>query len=151
MTKTLTTEIEIDAPRARVWHILTDLAAFPEWNPFIITAVRRIETGDRLMLRMQNVGGRARTLRPAVIEVCAGERLRWRGRLWVPGLLDVEHTFELAGRPGEGTLLVQREDFRGALVALVARTLDRGTLPAFAAMNEALKRRAEEPVGSPRG
>jgi hypothetical protein len=57
----------------------------------------------------------------------------------------------LADRPGGGTLLVQKEDFRGALVPLVARTLDRGTLPAFVAMNEALKQRAEEPVGSPRG
>jgi hypothetical protein len=151
MTKTLATEITIDAPRARVWQILTDLPAFPEWNPFIVAADGRVETGERLTLRMQNVGAGVRTLRPAVIEVRDSERLRWRGRLWVPGLLDVEHTFELADRPAGGTLLVQKEDFRGALVPVVARTLDRGTLPAFVAMNEALKQRAEEPVGSPRG
>jgi hypothetical protein len=36
-------------------------------------------------------------------------------------------------------------------VPLVARTLDRGTLPAFVLMNEALKRRAEQPVSTPRG
>jgi hypothetical protein len=151
MTKTLATEIEIRAPRARVWQILTDLPAFPEWNPFIVAATGRVHTGDRLTLRMQNTGGAVRTLRPTVTEVREGERLRWRGRLGVPGLLDVEHTFELADRPGGGTRLVQEEDFRGVLVPLVARTLDRGTLPAFVAMNEALKRRAEEPVGSPRG
>ena len=52
----------------------------------------------------------------------------------------------LTDRPEKGTRLVQQEHFRGILVPLVARTLDRGTLPAFVGMNEALKRRAEESV-----
>jgi hypothetical protein len=37
------------------------------------------------------------------------------------------------------------------LVPFLARALDRGTLPAFHAMNEALKRRAEEPATSSAG
>ncbi len=31
----LQTEIEINAGSDRVWAILTDFAAYPEWNPFI--------------------------------------------------------------------------------------------------------------------
>jgi hypothetical protein len=146
MTKTLATEIDIAAPRQRVWQVLADLSAYREWNPFIVEATGHVEQGGRLTLRMQNVGGRVMTLRPTVTEVREGELLRWLGRLWIPGLLDVEHTFALEDRAGSGTRLVQKEDFRGVLVPLVARTLDRGTLPAFVRMNEALKRRAEQSV-----
>jgi hypothetical protein len=151
VTKTLVSEIDIDATPQRVWQVLSDLAAYREWNPFIVEAAGQAETGDRLTLRMQSVGGKARTLRPTVIEVREGESLRWLGRLGVPGLLDAEHSFVIEGRHGSDTRLVQEERFRGVLVPFVARSLDRGTLPAFIRMNEALKRRAEQSVSSQRG
>jgi hypothetical protein len=151
MTKTLTTEIDIDTTPQHVWQILSDLTAYREWNPFIVQATGRAAIGDRLSLRMQPVGGRAMTLRPTVTEVREGELLRWVGRLGVRGIMDVEHSFVLEPRRNGGTRLVQREDFRGMLVPFVTRTLERGTLPAFVRMNEALKRRAEESMSSRRG
>jgi hypothetical protein len=150
MVKTLVTTIDIAAPPQRVWQVLSDLAGYPEWNPFIVAASGRLAAGERLILRMRPVDGGERTLRPTVAEVRTGALLRWRGRLGAPGLLDVDHRFLLEAVPG-GTRLVQEEDFGGLLVPFVARTLDRGTLPAFVLMNEALKRRAEQPVSSPRG
>ena len=128
-----------------MWDVLTDLAAYQEWNPFIVRAEGVVGPGRRLTLRMQPVGGRAMTLRPRLVEVAAGRELRWRGRLGLPGLMDAEHTFELQRQPG-GTRLVQSETFRGILVPFVAASLDRSTLPAFEAMNEALKSRAEDPA-----
>src|SRR4051812_20565958 len=100
MVKTLVTEIDIDATRQQVWRILVDLPAYREWNPFIVEAAGRAQQGEELTLRMQNVGGRLMTLRPTVADVREGELLQWRGRLWMPGLLDVEHSFQLSDRPG---------------------------------------------------
>jgi hypothetical protein len=152
MVKALVTEIDIDAPRQRVWQILVELPAYQEWNPFIVeVAAGRAQVGDRLTLRMKNVGGRVTTTRPTVVEAHEGELLRWQGRLRFPGIFDVVHSFALEDRAGNGTRLVQKEDFRGVLVPLVARTLDRGTLPAFVLMNQALKRRAEESVDRSHG
>jgi hypothetical protein len=100
---------------------------------------------------MRPVGGRASTLRPTVVEAQRGELLRWRGRVAIPGLLEADHSFVLEATSDSRTRLVQREHFRGLLVPFLSGALDRGTLPAFALMNEALKRRAEQPVGTPHG
>lgn len=150
MAKQLLTYVDIDAPPERVWRVLTDLAAFSTWNPFITRAKGVVEPGRRLTLTMQPVGGRAMTLRPRLIEVDAPRQLRWRGTFGIPGLMDAEHTFTLEPR-GVGTRVIQRESFRGILVPFLAASLDRNTLPAFVAMNEALRRRAEHIASDARG
>jgi uncharacterized protein YndB with AHSA1/START domain len=33
VTKTLETHIEIEAPKEKVWGLLTDFPAYPQWNP----------------------------------------------------------------------------------------------------------------------
>lgn len=148
MTKQLQSSIDIDATPSRVWAVLADFAAYPDWNPFIVSASGAPEVGKRLTLRMQPTRGRGVTLRPTVLEAEAGRALRWLGRLGVRGLFDAEHRFTLEEREDGRTRLSQTEDFSGALVPLMSRSLDRGTLPAFQAMNEALKARAEAPAGA---
>jgi hypothetical protein len=64
----------------------------------------------------------------------------------VRGLLDAEHEFRLVPLDGGRTRLHHDERFHGLLVPLVTRSLRRQTLPAFEAMNEALKHRAEHAV-----
>ena len=133
-----------------MWQLLVDLGAYREWNPFIVTADGTVEEGGRLTLRMQPVGARGITLRPTVLEATPGRRLRWLGRLGMPGIFDAEHDFTLEPRADGGTRLTQSERFRGLLVPFMAASLDRHTLPAFVAMNAALKLRAEQAV-VPRG
>jgi hypothetical protein len=90
------------------------------------------------------VGGSAVTLRPTVVEVVDGQRLRWQGSLGLPLLFDADHLFTVAPRGAAGSQLVQQEQFSGLLVPFFRGSLDRGTLPAFQAMNTALKDRAEK-------
>jgi hypothetical protein len=143
MAKQLRSEIDIDATAERVWQILTDFDAYPDWNPFLVRASGRPRQGERLNLRMQPVGGRAMTFRPTVIEASPGRRLRWLGRLLAPGIFDGEHSFTIEA-VGEGKVrMIQEEQFRGILVPLLWRSLQRRTLPAFEQMNLALKQRAE--------
>jgi hypothetical protein len=146
MRKQLVSSIDIEAPAEQVWEILVDFAAFPSWNPFIVQAKGRAEVGRQLTLRMQPVGGSAVTLRPTIVEVIEGHRLRWLGRLGIRRLFDAEHLFIVEPRGASGTRLVQQEEFSGLLVRLFQRSLDRGTLPAFHAMNMALKDRAERAI-----
>jgi len=144
MSKELVSSIDINASAQQVWEILVDFAAYASWNPFIVDAEGDAEVGSALLLRMQPSDGAAVTLRPTVVEVVDGRRLRWLGRWGMRGLFDAEHLFIVEPRGASGTRLVQQEHFSGLLVPLFRRSLDRGTLPAFKAMNEALKQRAEK-------
>lgn len=143
MAYDLHTEIEIDAPPARVWEVLTDLADYPAWNPFITSSAGTVAVGERLVNRLEPPGGKPLTFKPTVTEVEEGKALEWLGRLGVPGLFDGRHRFELAPH-GAGTRLVHAERFTGLLVPLFRSSLDNGTRAGFRAMNEALKARAED-------
>src|SRR5918995_1730672 len=56
MTKQLQAEVEVQASPERVWEVLTDFAAYPDWNPFIVQAGGRAAPGSRLELRMRLPG-----------------------------------------------------------------------------------------------
>ena len=145
MAKQLRAQIDIHASPQRVWQVLTDLDTYPQWNPFMTRAHGTLHPGQRLRIRLQPVGGRAMTLRPKVLEATPGHQLRWLGHLLVPGLFDGEHRFTIQPLGDGQVRVVQQEDFRGLLVPLLARSLDRRTLPAFGQLNQALKGRAEQP------
>jgi hypothetical protein len=142
VSKQLSTVVDIAQSPQQVWSTLVDFPSYRRWNPFIVDAHGTASVGARLTLRMQPVGARAQTLKPIVHEVIEERRLQWIGRLAVPGMLTARHTFTIEA--GEsGCRLWQQETFTGLLVPLISRSLDRHTLPAFAAMNAALKVKVE--------
>lgn len=142
MAHHLHTEIEIGAAPETVWTILTDLAGYPDWNPFITSSEGTIAVGGRLINRLEPPGGRAITIKPTVTEVDNGRAFEWLGRLVMPLLFDGRHRFELVPN-GDGTRLIHSEHFTGLLVPFAKKSLDTKTVAGFEAMNTALKVRAE--------
>jgi hypothetical protein len=147
MAATIDTSIDIAASPSRVWSVLTDFAAYPEWNPFITRIAGVPVVGGRLVVTIQPPGRKAMMFRPVVLAATPEAELRWRGRLLMPGLFDGEHVFRL-GSIATGCRLDHSEVFTGLLAGLLG-----GTLPAtrrgFMAMNEALKARAEGVAATP--
>jgi hypothetical protein len=90
-------------------------------------------------------GGRGATLRPTVLEADPGRRLRWLGHVLLPGLFDGDHSFTIEPLGDRRVRVSQQEQFRGILVPLAATSLDRHTLPGLQQLDQALKRRAEQP------
>lgn len=140
--KELRTQIEIEATPDRVWEILTDFAAYPEWNPFIHMIQGQAAVGSKLEVRIEPPGGRAMTFKPTVLEAAPRRELRWLGRVLVPGLFDGEHSLRIEPIGDSRVRFVQAERFSGVLVPLFGKSLEK-TQRGFTAMNEALKRRAE--------
>ena len=135
-------EREIEAPPEVVWRVLTDFAAYPEWNPFIVRIGGDLTVGQILDLTIQPPGRRAMTFRPKVLRCEPNRELRWLGHFLVPGFFDGEHAHLLDGLEAGRTRYRQSEAFRGVLVPLTGGLLA-ATQQGFDAMNTALKARAE--------
>jgi len=140
----LHSETAIYAGPERVWEILTDFRAYPEWNPFIPRITGSLETGSRLDVQLQPPGGRGVRMRPTVQAVEPSRELRWLGHLGIPGLFDGEHRFRIEAVGADRVRFVQEERFTGLLAPLVLRFVERSTQQGFEAMNQALKARAEQ-------
>jgi len=139
----LNTEIEINAVPDRVWTILTDFAAYPEWNPFIKFIHGAPQQGARLEVRIQPSGTKGMTFRPTVLVADTGRELRWLGRLLFPCVFDGEHRFVIKPVSIGKVRFQQSEQFTGILVPMFRSSLDRDTKRGFEEMNLALKSRAE--------
>jgi hypothetical protein len=138
--RTIEHAVDIQAPAAAVWHILTDTDRYEDWNPFMPRLSGRLAPGERLTLTVRP-GTRSMTFRPTVLAVEDGTLIRWRGRLVMPGVFDGEHELRLEPTPDGGTRFVQRETFTGLLVPMMPGVLA-DTATGFAAMNTALRDRA---------
>jgi hypothetical protein len=145
MGRQLHSDIEIQATPERVWDVLSDFDAYPDWNPFIIRAAGQPTVGGQLRLRMRPPGRRATSFRPEVLDAEPGRKLRWLGRLFLPGVFDGEHSFIIQPSGPGRVRLTQHEEFRGVLVPLLFGYLQAPTLAGFQQMNQALKDRAEQP------
>jgi hypothetical protein len=131
--------VDIAAPADKVWSVLTDFTAYPEWNPFMRKATGTPHKGEKLRVELTS-GDSTMTFTPTVLAAEPGRELRWLGRVYVPGLLDGEHVFTLTPIPG-GVRLTQSETFSGVLVPFFGGAIDVGD--DFAAMNQALRDRVE--------
>ena len=139
------TEIAIAASSDRVWEVLSDLARYPEWNPFVTEAKGPLTPGASLRVVLKPEGGRPMAFRPMVLQADPGRALRWRGRLALRGLFDGEHSFAISSLPDGTVQFEQSERFSGILVPLVMRRrMTEATRRGFEAMNLALKARAEQ-------
>ena len=166
MSRTLQADIEIQAAADQVWEVLTDFAAYRDWNPFIVEASGTPRPGQRRELTRglldSHVGAppssqystafcpgrRPMTFRPQVLEADPGRRLRWLGRLLLPGLFDGEHSFTIEPIGPERVRLAQHEEFRGPLAPLLLARIGEPTLAGFHQLNRALKVRVEQPTAT---
>jgi hypothetical protein len=142
MAKTLATRIEIEAPKEKVWGILTDFAAYPQWNPFIKSISGEARVGAKLDVHLQPPRAKGITLHPQVLSAIPGQELRWLGHLVVPGIFDGEHHLLIQEESADRVTFVQEETFKGVLIPFTGKMLDK-TEQGFVQMNEALKSRAE--------
>ena len=142
--KRLSSEIEINASPERVWQILTDFSALPDWNPFMRSIEGDLEVGNRLKVYIKASKGMGMSFKPTVLKAEPQGELRWIGRFLMPGLMDGEHSFIIEPLEGNHVRFIQSESFTGILVPFMAAMgVFKNAHIGFDEMNQALKERAE--------
>ncbi len=128
----------IHASPEKIWSILTDVAAWPEWDPYCDRIEGRVAPGEKIKAFTKLSPGRAFPVK--VSEYVLNERMTWSGGMPF-GLFKGERTFTLTSQ-GESTEFALREVFSGPMLALIGGSIPDMTEP-FEKFVEGLKKRAE--------
>jgi len=129
---------EIEAPRSRVWALLTDAPNYPRWNSTVTSLKGRIAAGETLHLRVPDT---AREFTPRVSVFSPEHRMVWRGGFWP--MLEGVRMFEIEALGAERSRFTLSETFRGLMLPLIARQLP-DFAPIFERFAADLKRAAED-------
>lgn len=141
--KELRTEIEIQATPEKVWQVLTELDKYPEWNPFIYQAVGKARVGEKVDITVRS-GSKEMTLHCTVVIAEPNQELCWKYHVALPFLFNGEHSFIIEKIENDSVRFIDREIFKGLLVATQAKNIDTQSRQGFEAMDKALKARAEQ-------
>ena len=138
------TSIRIAAPPERVWQVLTDFAAYPEWNSVISRVRADLRMDGAMKFRIKIEATPELRFAAKIVRFTPGRALAWRGGApIVPALAWGQHYFEISPVDG-GSELVHGEDF-GGLLGLIMRGKNRDRVTrTYENFNMALKDRAED-------
>jgi uncharacterized protein YndB with AHSA1/START domain len=128
----------IHAPAERVWAVLVDTAAWPEWDPSCERIEGKVAPGATIKAFTKLAPGRAFPVK--VSELVPNERMIWTGGMPL-GLFRGVRSYTLAPE-GTGTKFAVREVFSGPMLALIGRSLPDMSEP-FQGFVRGLKQRSE--------
>lgn len=142
------TSITIAAPPGRVWAVLTDFAAYPQWNAIISRVRADLRQGGAIKFRIRMDASPELGFAARFTRFEAGRALAWRGGApLVPALAWGEHYFELAPA-GDGTLFTHGEHFGGLLGLVMRGAVHARVTRTYTRFNELLRARAEAATGA---
>lgn len=142
MSKSLQTEIIINAPAEKVWNVLMDFEKYHEWNPFILAIEGRAEVGNQIKAVLKN-GNSTSVFKPKVLVLEKNKAFEWLGSLPIPGIFNGQHQFKIERVTDNQVKFIHGEQFSGLLAGFIMKQIGDATREGFIAMNNALKARAE--------
>jgi hypothetical protein len=122
----------------KIWAILTNGAAWPEWDPYCERIEGRVGPGEKIKAFTKLSPGRAFPVK--VTEFVPNEKMTWSGGMPL-GLFKGVRTFTLTPK-GDTTEFTLHEVFSGPMLALIGSSIPDMT-EAFEKFVQGLKHRAE--------
>ena len=145
------TEIDIVAPPAKVWSLLTDIEGWHQWSPIINKSSGNAAMGSTLDITMigemsdlgDGKGKDGPQYKPKVTIFDAPKHFRWRAQMMAGFIMTNDKVFELE-ETTTGTHLVHTETFSGLMVPLFWGKVKENVPTMLNSMNSALKELSEK-------
>jgi len=129
----------INAEPERIWRVLTDGAAWSDWDSGVVRVEGSIAPGEKIKVVSAANPGRAFPVR--VTRFSPGECMTFTGGMPL-GLFKGVRTYRLSPQADGTTRFTMREEYTGPLLPLIWRSIpDLG--PSFVQFANGLKERAE--------
>jgi len=140
-SKTIRSEVTIEASRETVWRILTDFEDYSRWNPLMTTAAGDARLGARLQVELRPPEADSQELSPEITILRPNRKLAWMSRELLPGISDREYEVILEPLGDERVRVTMHKRFEGILVPFGSIEQEQVGLDLMA---DALKERAEQ-------
>jgi hypothetical protein len=134
--------IGIQAPPETIWEFLAHLPGWEVWNPLYPKAQGQLRIGTRLNLTLALEGEEPQEIQPVIADWVPLEQILWRLSVG-GGLVRTIRYIEIEKLSETGCIVSNGEIFSGPLAGFVIKPRRGKIQRGFAAMNEALKARAE--------
>ncbi len=82
-----------------------------------------MQVGNTITTRLEPPKASSMTFKPKVLVFEDNKKFVWLGHLFIKGLFDVEHSFELIDNLDETTTFMHSEKFEGILIPLFKKCL----------------------------
>jgi len=132
-------EIIIDAPSQKVWHVLTDWERLREWSPTLQGVSGDIRHGQTVDCLYRFRGNELRPKHTLHYE--EGKEFGWSDPM-MPGIVDC-HRYRVEALPDNRTCFIQSDEVRGPLSLFLGWLFIREMVTTYPAFNKALKGRVE--------
>jgi uncharacterized protein YndB with AHSA1/START domain len=128
----------IEAAPDQVWSVLTEVAAWPDWDSGVTKVDGRLALGEKLTVAVAANPGRAFPV--TVVDLSRPARMVFRGGMPL-GLFTGQRTYTLVAEGG-GTRFTMREEYTGPLAGMIFKSIpDLG--PSFRQFAAGLKKQVE--------
>jgi hypothetical protein len=136
-------ELAVSAPAEVVWEVLTDLARYGEWNPFVVAASSSLVVGEPIDMKVRVLSFMTQSQRETISHNEPGRSYCYglaRNRI---GALYSERCHVITPIGPDRCTYESRFELAGWLSPVVSGLLGRSLRRGFTEMSEAVKLRAE--------
>ncbi|MEX0762160.1 MAG: SRPBCC domain-containing protein [Dehalococcoidia bacterium] len=140
--KEVRSEVEINAPSERVWHVLTDFGTFGEWNPVIPQISGNLAPGGELELHMNRPGMSPKRGVRHVEAVEPQQEMRWRMGSAMPVMFNGREVLSIEPAGENSVKFIYTQRFAGLLLPFMGKAMSAAERSAEE-MAQALKKSAE--------
>lgn len=140
-SKTIRSEVTVDASIETVWGILTDFESYERWNPLQTSVRGEARLGATIELAVAPPQSDTEAYSPEITILRPNRKLAWMSRQGLPGISDREYEVILTPLGEERVRVTMHKRFEGILIPFSSTAEEQVGLDLMA---EALKRRADD-------